>query len=52
MYYVAKGFQAAGLGVMAMGFGQVFPRLMSPKIFLLAIALFGCGWLIQRFTLK
>ena len=52
MYYVAKALQAAGLGVMALGFMQNYPRLLPRGLFLISIVLFLSGWLIQTYVLK
>ena len=52
MYYIAKIAQAAGLAVTGIGFLLNFPHLMSHKVFLVGILLFGFGWVIQRFCLR
>ena len=52
MYWVAKIFQAAGLGVMAIWFVKYVPNLMPHNIFLLSLAFFAAGWVIQRVCLK
>ena len=52
MYWVAKVFQAAGLGVMAMGFIRSFPNMMSRDLLLVSVVFFAVGWIIQRFCLK
>ena len=52
MYWLAKIFQAAGLGVMALGFMKSFPNLMPHNIFLIAALFFIIGWTIQTYMLK
>ena len=52
MYWLAKIFQAAGLTILGVGFLNAFPHLVSHNIFLVAIAFFTAGWLIQQFFLK
>ena len=52
MYYVAKIAQAAGLGVITLGFVMYFPRLINMRIFLTGIFLFIFGCLVQNFLLK
>ncbi len=52
MYYLAKLTQAAGLGVITLGFLRNFPNLINRNILLAGVILFGLGWLIQTFLLK
>jgi hypothetical protein len=52
MFYVSKGFQAAGLVIILAGFFMKFPSLMSPKIFGVGILFFIIGWTIERYLLK
>ncbi|HLD69782.1 MAG TPA: hypothetical protein VJA17_03360 [Candidatus Omnitrophota bacterium] len=52
MYYLAKLTQAAGLGVITVGFLKNFPNLIDRNILLAGVVLFGLGWLIQAFLLK
>jgi hypothetical protein len=52
MYFLGKIFQAAGLGIILIAFIAKFPRLMDPKIFIFAIALFILGWGINFLLFK
>ena len=52
MYWVAKVFQAAGLGVMAMGFIKYYPNMMSRNLLLVSVLFFAIGWIIQAYMLK
>ncbi len=52
MYYLAKLTQAAGLGVITVGFLRNFPNLIDRNILMTGIILFGLGWMIQTFLLK
>lgn len=50
MRFLAKLVQATGMTVIMIDFVRKFPELMSPKILLLGIGIFGLGWLIQKVT--
>ncbi len=52
MFYLAKFFQAAGLGVVLIGFLKNFPNLMSHRLLGLGMVLFLTGWIVQKFLLK
>ena len=52
MYWAAKIFQAAGLGIMVLGFIRHFPNMMPGRVLLLSIAFFAVGWAIQAMMLK
>ena len=52
MYWLAKVFQAAGLGVIAWGFIKHFPNLMPHNVLLVALVFFAAGWIIQTYLLK
>ena len=52
MFLIGKIAQAAGLGIILLGFIQQFPKLMNPRIFMFGLAVFMAGWIIERFLLK
>lgn len=52
MYYIAKLTQAAGLGVIGIGFVADFPRLINMKVFAIGVFLFLFGWIIESYMLK
>ncbi len=52
LYWVAKTFQAAGLGVMAWGFYKNFPALLPHNLFFISALFFIMGWIIQTYMLK
>jgi len=52
MYYVAKFLEAAGMTVILIEFLRHFPALMSIKVFGAGIAVFGIGWVTERYLLK
>jgi hypothetical protein len=52
MYWIAKTFQATGLGIMAWGFVKNYPSLMPRNIILLAGLFFIIGWIIQTYMLR
>lgn len=52
LYWLAKIFQAAALGVMGWGFIEHFPNLMPHNIFLLSGLLFIIGWVVQTYMLR
>lgn len=52
MFYVAKILEAAGLGIILLGFLTAFPNLMNRQLLGVAIVLFICGWLIEKYLLK
>ncbi|MEK8023525.1 MAG: hypothetical protein AAB229_06900 [Candidatus Hydrogenedentota bacterium] len=52
MYHLAKALEATGLGMIAIGFVAKFPELMSPRLLLMGMALFGVGWLVERYGAK
>ncbi len=52
MYYLAKAFQAAGLGIITIDFIRHFPQVMNRQLLTVGILLFAIGWIIQRFLLK
>ena len=49
MVFIVKLTQAAGLAIILIGFIQKFPKVMSPKIFLLGLGVFMAGWLLNHF---
>jgi len=51
MYYLAKIFQASGLGIIGFSFFMSFPKLMNTKALALGIVTFAMGWIIERFLL-
>ena len=52
MYYLAKLAQAAGLGVIGIGFIADFPHMINMKVFTIGVFLFLFGWLIECYMLK
>jgi len=52
MYYLTKLIQATGLTIILIGFLYKFPALMSPKILLAGLVIFGSGWSIEKFILR
>lgn len=51
MYYLAKFLQAAGLGIIFVGFFLKFPALMDMKLFILGLVVFFSGWILQKYGL-
>lgn len=52
MFYLGKILQAAALSVILIDFLRNFPELMSRKILIICIAMFTCGWIINRYLVK
>ena len=52
MYYVAKMLQAAALSIILIDFLRNFPELMSRTVLIVCIALFTCGWIINRYFVR
>jgi len=52
MYYLAKIFQASGLGIIGFSFFINFPKLMNTKALMLGMVMFVVGWVMERFLLK
>ena len=52
MYYLAKAAQAAGLGMMVIGFVTNFPNLMGHEVFAFSLVFFMVGWIVEAALLK
>jgi hypothetical protein len=52
MYYAVKIIQAAGLAVILIDYARHFPELMDRRVLGAGIALFICGWAVQKLFLK
>ncbi len=52
MYWVAKIFQAAGLGTMGIGFIRAYPNMMQRDLLLVSVLFFAVGWIIQAWMLR
>ena len=38
--------------IIAVGFVVKFPKLMDPRLLIAGLALFGAGWIIEKYILK
>ena len=52
MYYLAKILQAAGLGLLGIGFVLKFPKLVDHTTLLIALTAFGLGWIVEKVVAK
>tara|TARA_B110000116_G_scaffold63387_1_gene54398 strand:+ start:181 stop:360 length:180 start_codon:yes stop_codon:yes gene_type:complete len=52
IFYIAKSLEFIGMSILAISLYASFPSRMSYESFIIAIAFFSIGFLIEKFVLK